>query len=270
MANYKRLVSYMYNYQNGIKRNNVGYSRVEARNGQCKITINIKATPISDEELQVYFFKRNGYSMEGILLGKLLIRKGAGQFRTITDSENIMNSGYSLEDMGGLVLYHSDKKYYATEWDDIPVTAEMVNGSLARSPSLEKAKEEGDLKKELKAKAPIKTEEAQEAQEEAQEDQEEAIEEVQGEGQEEAPMETIIEAKEESKKTLEIGNLETNKVKRPRNWSRFEEHPEAIKIYNNFPKMYPFEDNEVAWCVRIEPQDIGVLPMEYWYTPVTF
>lgn len=28
--------------------------------------------------------------------------------------------------------------------------------------------------------------------------------------------------------------------------------------------MYPFEDNEVVWCVRLEPQDIGALPMENW------
>ena len=35
--------------------------------------------------------------------------KGLGQFRTLTDSNNIMNSSYGLDDMGGLVLYHSDK-----------------------------------------------------------------------------------------------------------------------------------------------------------------
>ncbi len=28
--------------------------------------------------------------------------------------------------------------------------------------------------------------------------------------------------------------------------------------------MYPFEDNEIAWCARIEPKDIGMLPMDLW------
>jgi len=44
----------------------------------------------------------------------------------------------------------------------------------------------------------------------------------------------------------------------------FEDHPVAKKIYQSYPRMYPFEDNEVAWCVRIEPQDIGLFPMEAW------
>jgi len=44
----------------------------------------------------------------------------------------------------------------------------------------------------------------------------------------------------------------------------FEDHPTAKYMYNNFQRMYPFEDNEVAWCVKIEPQDIGLLPMESW------
>jgi hypothetical protein len=44
----------------------------------------------------------------------------------------------------------------------------------------------------------------------------------------------------------------------------FEEHPLAKRIYKSFPRMYPFEDNDVAWCVKIEPQDIGLFPMEAW------
>ena len=55
MSNYKRLVSYMYNYENGIKRNNVGYARVESKKGQCKVTIRITAPSIEDENLNVSF-----------------------------------------------------------------------------------------------------------------------------------------------------------------------------------------------------------------------
>ena len=43
-----------------------------------------------------------------------------------------------------------------------------------------------------------------------------------------------------------------------------EDHPLAKRIYNSFPRMYPFEDNDIAWCVKIEPQDIGLFPMDVW------
>ena len=37
MSNYKRLVSYMYNYESGIKRNNVGYARVESKMDSARL-----------------------------------------------------------------------------------------------------------------------------------------------------------------------------------------------------------------------------------------
>ena len=42
--------------------------------------------------------------------------------------------------------------------------------------------------------------------------------------------------------------------------------PEAKRILNGFPRVYPFEDGEIAECVKIEPKDIGLLPMQHWNT----
>ena len=41
-------------------------------------------------------------------------------------------------------------------------------------------------------------------------------------------------------------------------------NPLLNKIFNNYPRIYPFEDNEVTRCVKIEPKDIGMLPAELW------
>jgi len=40
--------------------------------------------------------------------------------------------------------------------------------------------------------------------------------------------------------------------------------PQARSILDSHPHMYPFEDGEIAECVRIEPNDIGMFPMEAW------
>ncbi len=34
---------------------------------------------------------------------------------------------------------------------------------------------------------------------------------------------------------------------------------------NLFKQVYPFEDNELDWCVKLEPDDFVKLPMEYWH-----
>ena len=38
----------------------------------------------------------------------------------------------------------------------------------------------------------------------------------------------------------------------------------ADKIFIKYPRIYPFEDSDVARCVKIEPKDIGVLPSDTW------
>ena len=42
------------------------------------------------------------------------------------------------------------------------------------------------------------------------------------------------------------------------------DHPTARSILNRFVRMYPFDDGEMAECVRLEPKDIGLLPMSAW------
>ena len=58
MSEYKRLISYIYNYEKGIKKNNIGFAKVELRNGQCKISINIKAASLNGQKLRTYVFYR--------------------------------------------------------------------------------------------------------------------------------------------------------------------------------------------------------------------
>ena len=37
------------------------------------------------------------------------------------------------------------------------------------------------------------------------------------------------------------------------------------KLLEEGLRMYPFEDDQVSACVRMEPEELGQLPMQYWY-----
>ncbi|MGB8451163.1 MAG: DUF6128 domain-containing protein [Anaerocolumna sp.] len=427
MPDYKRLVSYMYNYEDGMKKNNVGYARVEARNGQCKCTLHIAAPSLSDKQLKVYIFKNRKSGLEGILLGTLQVKNGTGDYKTVTDSAHIMNSSYSLDDMGGIVLYLTERKFFATSWDDTPITMNMVSGIESRK--YEKELQAANINTEDKTDAPVKNTEKnaetvigtevlkedlkdaadsnQQVKEKDIKEFEECQDQNEGEvfndrdsGNELSHNEVLdtVEAEEVSKdknlkendeinkeenkeennkdkdsikdelnspveilenedlikidkdkvtpdntestdNILESGNTtddDFNTLENTVNFSSlqtseetvndcnpenredldkmddsvkdntsetfkdseyfnnqaitgndltnnqqsdvkteecrrntekqpfFEDHPLAKRIYRSFPRMYPFEDNEVAWCVRIEPQDIGLFPMEAW------
>ncbi len=401
MADYKRQVSYIYLYEEGKKKNNIGYARVEAKNGQCKYTIHITALGLNEKPLKVYAFRRRNAGIEGILLGTVLVKNNTGDFKIITDAAHIMDSPYGMNDMGGIVLLFSERKFFATEWDSKPITMAMVANidrkeekKPERAADREKEESMGMKAANLAevlfehAKAPKETETIPPVRETVRNDKSlkdlltpnlnisldkkpesdtielervlddflqaepaaepgemnkggsepqkafldtENVADVQKRTDNVKDSENIIEA--ENNITEVLDNIETqknvtfvennqetagyaaetednqetagfvteaenniaaedkvteiNKVERIeeveppeelestlesekeatpdlRATPVFEDHPLAKQIYHNFPKMYPFEDNEIAWCARIEPKDIGMLPMELW------
>lgn len=42
MMNYRRLISYIYAYEGEVKGKNIGFAKLESRNGQCKLSVNVK------------------------------------------------------------------------------------------------------------------------------------------------------------------------------------------------------------------------------------
>lgn len=124
MVDYKRLVSYIYNYEAGIRNRNIGFSRVESKNGQCKVTIHITASISSVEPLKVYLFHRNGLKMEGILLGTMAVKNGTGDFRTETKTNALMDTEYSLNDISGVLIILNQNKFFGSQWDDQEIQIE--------------------------------------------------------------------------------------------------------------------------------------------------
>lgn len=121
MSEYKRLISYIYNYEKGIKKSNVGFTKIELRNGQCRISINIKAASLNGQKLRIYAFYRENKKMIQILLAESGVKNGGFEWKGITSASNIMNTGHNFDQLGGVLLYYSKDKYFATEWDDQPI-----------------------------------------------------------------------------------------------------------------------------------------------------
>lgn len=121
MAEYKRFISYIYAYDRGIKSKNVGFAKMEVRNGECRININIKgAFAASGKELEVYLFHREQENLLGTCMGSFSVKNGTGEFRSITSADNVGGSGLALDKMNGIVLRHADEeaRIYASGWDD--------------------------------------------------------------------------------------------------------------------------------------------------------
>lgn len=124
MSDYRRLISYIYAYEGGVKGKNIGYAKVEIRGGQCRIQVNVKRVFVGSNETGVYLLAPEAE----ILLGRIFIRGGAGDFRTQVNAENVEGSGISADQFYGLTIHDvtSTWRSYTTVWEDaVAQTAEV-------------------------------------------------------------------------------------------------------------------------------------------------
>ena len=143
MANYRRLISYIYAYEGDIKGKNIGFVKLESRNGQCRLSINVKKVYVGGSDLGVYLLSPG----KEINLGTIFVRGGAGEFRTSVAVDNVGGSGVSMEECYGLSIHEpsDDWRSYRTIWEDAVAHAAQVE--LAETaPSGERKEEELDQK----------------------------------------------------------------------------------------------------------------------------
>ena len=115
MSNYRRLISYIYEYEGKTKGRNVGFTKLEARGGQCKISVNVKKI-FTNGDAGIYLLSSTGE----ILLGKLFLRGGTGEFRTAVQVENVEGSGCEMDRCYGLAIHEPEDNWrtYRTIWED--------------------------------------------------------------------------------------------------------------------------------------------------------
>ncbi len=366
MADYKRMISYMYQYENGVKRRNVGYARIEGKNGQLKITLHMQLLGQLDSIFPTYLIQKDKHNMELIYLGDSVLKGQMLDSKLTADENNIMNSGYSLTDMGGLLLFLNENVFYATEWDDNPIVAKEVMAALKPKNQSGSLTEHKNDKRTERTIAPATKAEAKEVFEEkpktvqnkieTQENNLEIEDSISGLTIEEqlaipkyqlprgwktierlhrpplkpdergvspselfhipemTPTQDISElffqphnagishVRDEKKEEMEekeqsdfepindAVNRETSdqdfadrvpadetqfsgqmpeqveweSVRNGSSAAEQQENGTAKYFFEHFTRIYPFEDNEIIYCVKIEPKDIGMLPKETW------
>ena len=107
MVNYRRLISYIYAYEGSMKGKNIGFAKLESRNGQCRLNVNVKKVYAGGGDLGVYLLS----SSQEIFLGNMFIHNGAGEFRAVLPLENISGSGCSMESCYGLSVHEKNEDW---------------------------------------------------------------------------------------------------------------------------------------------------------------
>lgn len=140
MTNYRRLISYIYAYEGDVKGKNIGFAKLESRNGQCKLSVNVKKVYVGSSDLGVYLLAPG----KEIPLGSIFIRGGSGEFRAVVSVENAADSGSGLDRCYGLTIHEPEDTWraYTTIWEDAVAQAAEVELADVTSKKLGDAEEQ--------------------------------------------------------------------------------------------------------------------------------
>ena len=321
MNQYRRIVSYLYQYLNGEKGQNIGYAKLEQKGRQCRITVQMRAVETSFMP-EVWLFKQEPSAIEYVSIGRLSAHSGSLQVKTVASSEDVCSSGHPASDFDGAVIYISDKEYYATSWTnesiyignkinmldrdahngsredsvaenthDIPANGNTIvdNNTIADSESIDnKAGGKSDSAyNEIISSVEADSEPGNSVADSSSEadnidssstGKDKSIETsadnndnivdnaVKDNSQENNKSALEQDVQEADIKTQDIGeekNVYGCSACPYKNYNKKDEDF-GVRILRNFPVMYPFKSGSIEESVRIEPKDIGCMPIRLW------
>lgn len=304
MSNYRRLISYIYAYEGGVKGKNIGYTKIEVRGDQCRIQVNVKKVYVGSSEIGVYLLSPGAE----ISLGRIFIRNGAGEFRIQVNPDNVEGSGCSMDQCYGLTIHDVDSTWqsYTTIWEDAVAQAAEIQLAGVTAENIRKKKEE-----EQKTDAPESPAEAENPEqpqrllgekelsgETLSKEELERILPVSGEierelekeqermeavapWEETEPMEmeaeslTASQVENQQPENLPIPEPESASILEPENLAKLQELDRLEKetaarnnlwdrLQRQYTKVLAFDYDNGCEILSIKPQDIGLLPREIW------
>lgn len=233
MAEYRRFVAYVYEYQRGKKGTNCGFVKIEIRESVCRVELHLRCEGmLSDAECEVYGFVRKKGLLNGILIGSCKTSENQAECVLETDSQKIGSSTYTVDELGGMIFTTDQGGFFGTEWDDQPIRPEDFQPMQMYS-------EKEGLSGEKITEEPVENEQIDPAEikEQKEEESEPAGEEV--------PSKMIVQPQSE---------LHTQSVADAQNQPQQKKTPQPPCRIGT--PCDAFSDGELTDCRKITPQDL--------------
>ena len=280
MGRYERMICYLYEYQDGHKGANVGYVKLEKRGEQCRVLIQMRRADLATLP-QAALFQQEKTGVLLIPIGVMRDNNGSMKGQYEGNVDNLAGTGLSLDDVHGVLVYVEEGHYFASTWNLEQIDARQLRwwqGNQHEDAGKAEALPEGGS-----------------------ETSQDMV--VSSDRSSETPQNMVISA-DRSSETLQnmvasadssneapqrfadhLASAQAGISRKPENASmeRCSQSAEVTgqsicgscpfqrkeldygkKMLLTFPVMRPFGERYPGQCVRIEPQDIGCLPMRMW------
>lgn len=299
MQDYKRIVSYIYAYEDNQKKNNTGFVKLEVRGNEGRLSCQLNArSGLVNDELEVYFLHIGEYH-DGIKVGECystLNGQVAAEFKVNTD--DISGSGFDLSEIHGLYFRTKKEPYkvFASSWVEEDLRLDRFRRFVREAESVEAAAEEKieekieeameeALEEDIVAEAVEDNKELEDIAAESDIEERPAIKaavieaEAPEEPEEKDIIRTFFEALEKYDKQEKAAIAETAEVTGHEEVSAEEVEGcrTAIKkspwesLCCKYPKVIAFENDMSCMCLKVDIKDIeAIFGREFGTAPNTF
>ena len=124
MSEYRHFIAYIYEYQNGDKKKNTGFVKVNIRNGICRMQMKIQTDSGKNGTYSIYGFVHEGDWIYGISVGTAVLKKGLCEGVMTVPEEVFRQKGYTFDRLSGLWVQKTEEtgtpqqEYFLTIWDE--------------------------------------------------------------------------------------------------------------------------------------------------------
>lgn len=127
MADYQRILSYLYRYEKAEKKECTGFIKAEQKSGNLKLTIQIDDERLlQGMELQLCFYEKQGESWQIWQLDTLITQEHKEEMHLLYPAV-ILPTGFRIRGQSGVVLYYQDTFYYGSVWIGEEIPTETLN-----------------------------------------------------------------------------------------------------------------------------------------------
>ena len=126
MADYQRILSYLYRYEKSEKKECLGFIKAEQKSAILKLTIQINDERLlHGMELKLCFYEKQGEHWGVRKLDSIMTEEDKEEFHQMYSKEQLPE-GFDIKKLSGVVLYYQEEYYYGSVWIGEEIPAEVL------------------------------------------------------------------------------------------------------------------------------------------------
>ena len=150
MADYQRILSYLYRYEKSEKKECFGFIKAEQKSGTLKLTIQIDDEHLlQGVELKLAFYEKQGESWQVWQIDTVITQEHKEELSLLYPANRLPN-GFRIKEQSGVLLFYQDSFYYGSVWIGEEIPAEVLE-PLRWHKVEEAVKSEEDVEEESEA-----------------------------------------------------------------------------------------------------------------------